>query len=198
MRNNKVDLRVLKTRKAIKEAFLKLIQTKGYEKITIQDIAEEAMINRNTFYLHYVDKPSLMESLCEESIGKLNVCINLELKDVNEMNREMFILILSETFKVIEADIVFFKTMLSQNGYPQFANHLKSVFKNIIMAGMGDKYNNKEMKVGFEYMISGLIGVICMWITDSENLVVEDVVEQLSKIHFHNIFDLLKDVDLSN
>ncbi|WP_374955127.1 hypothetical protein [Paenibacillus sp. PCH8] len=26
----------------------------------MQDIANEAMINRNTFYLHYVDKPEFM------------------------------------------------------------------------------------------------------------------------------------------
>lgn len=194
MGKDKVDLRILKTRKAIKEAFLKLVQTKGYERITIQDIAEEAMINRNTFYLHYVDKPNLMENLCQESIAKLNVCINLEMKDIDEMNRDIFISILSETFKAIEADIVFFKTMLSQNGHPNFSTYLKEALKSIMLSGIGDHYNNQKMKIGLEYMISGLIGVICMWITDSENLVVEQVVEQLSEIHFHNVLDLLKNI----
>lgn len=188
----KVDLRILKTRKAIKEAFLMLVQTKGYERITIQDIAEKAMINRNTFYLHYVDKPDLMEKLCQESIGKLNVCINLERSDRDEMNRDTFISILSETFKVIEADIVFFKTMLSQNGYPNFSTYIKEALKSIMLSGFGDDYNNQKMRIGLEYIISGLVGVICMWIRDSEDLLVEEVVEQLSEIHFHNILDLLK------
>lgn len=188
----KVDLRILKTRKAIKEAFLTLVQTKGYERITIQDIAEKAMINRNTFYLHYVDKPDLMENLCQESIGKLNVCINLERSDSDEMNRDTFISILSETFKVIEADIVFFKTMLSQNGYPNFSTYIKEALKSIMLSGFGDDYNNQKMRIGLEYIISGLVGVICMWIRDPEDLLVEEVVEQLSEIHFHNILDLLK------
>ncbi|AIQ36354.1 TetR family transcriptional regulator [Paenibacillus sp. FSL R5-0345] len=188
----KVDLRILKTRKAIKEAFLMLVQTKGYERITIQDIAEKAMINRNTFYLHYVDKPDLMEKLCQESIGKLNVCINLERSDSDEMNRDTFISILSETFKVIEADIVFFKTMLSQNGYPNFSTYIKEALKSIMLSGFGDDYNNQKMRIGLEYIISGLVGVICMWIRDPEDLLVEEVVEQLSEIHFHNILDLLK------
>ncbi|WP_419884584.1 TetR/AcrR family transcriptional regulator [Paenibacillus sp. B-A-8] len=188
----KVDLRILKTRKAIKEAFLTLVQTKGYERITIQDIAEKAMINRNTFYLHYVDKPDLMGKLCQESIGKLNVCINLERSDSDEMNRDTFISILSETFKVIEADIVFFKTMLSQNGYPNFSTYIKEALKSIMLSGFGDDYNNQKMRIGLEYIISGLVGVICMWIRDSEDLLVEEVVEQLSEIHFHNILDLLK------
>lgn len=195
MGKDKVDLRIIKTRKAIKEAFLTLVQTKGYERITIQDIAEEAMINRNTFYLHYVDKPNLMDNLWKESIEKLNVCITLEVNDSQEMNRDMFISILSETFKVIEDDIVFFKAMLSENGHPNFSTHLKEVLKSIMLSGIGDHYPNQKIKIGLEYIISGLVGVICMWIKDSENLVVEEVVEQLSEIHFHNVLDLLKNMN---
>ncbi|WP_455718213.1 TetR/AcrR family transcriptional regulator [Anaerosporobacter sp.] len=191
MDKKKVDLRILKTRRAIKEAFLRLIQTKGYERITIQDIAEEAIINRNTFYLHYVDKPDLMEHLLQESMEKLNVCINLEKKDIQEIDKDMFISLLNETFKVIEADIVFFKTMLSQNGQPNFSTHLKEVLKSFMLTSIGDRYN-QNMKVSLEYMISGLTGVICMWIVNSENLVVEEVIEQLSEIHFHIVLDLLQ------
>lgn len=191
MGKDKVDLRILKTRKAIKEAFLTLVQIKGYERVTIQDIAEEAMINRNTFYLHYVDKPNLLESLCQESIEKLNICVNLEMKDIHEINKNMFVLILSETFKVIAADIVFFKTMLSQNVQTNFSSYLKDSLKSFMLAGIGDQYHN-EMKVSLEYMISGLVGVICMWVTESENLVIEEVIEQLSEIHYHNVLDLLK------
>lgn len=192
MIKNKVDLRVVKTRKAIKEAFLNLVKSKGYEKITIQDIADEAMINRNTFYLHYVDKFDLMEKLCEESISKLNVCINLEHKDINEMDREMFISILNDTFKVIEEDIIFFKTMISENGYPNFYSYLNKLFKEIIISGIADKYNNTKMKISLEYIVSGLVGVVCMWIIDYDNLLIEEVIEKLSEIHFHNIYDLLK------
>ena len=90
MKQEKTDLRILKTRKAIKEAFLTLIYSKGYDRMTIQDIADEAMINRNTFYLHYVDKIELMESLCQDSIDQLDVCIHLETKDIDEMNIELF------------------------------------------------------------------------------------------------------------
>lgn len=191
MDKDKVDLRILKTRKAIKEAFLKLIQTKGYERITIQDIASEAMINRNTFYLHYVDKPDLLEKLCQESIEKLNICINLKSKNIQELNKSMFVSLLSETFKVIEDDIVFFKTMLSQNVQVNFSNYLKNELKSFMLTGIGDQYDNAKMKISLEYMISGLVGVICMWVTESENLVVEDVIEQLSEIHFHNVLDLI-------
>ncbi|MEH7395415.1 TetR/AcrR family transcriptional regulator, partial [Priestia megaterium] len=44
----KTDLRVIRTRKMIKESFIDLIQEKGYESITIRDIADNALINRAT------------------------------------------------------------------------------------------------------------------------------------------------------
>jgi len=192
MEKTKTDLRVLKTRKAIKAAFLTLIQTKGYDRITIQDIANEALINRNTFYLHYIDKIDLMESLCKDSIDQLNVCINLEIKDIDETSEELFASILMETFKVIESDIKFFKAMLSENGYPNFANHLKEALKSLMLAGL-EKYSSEyKMDVALEYMISGLVGSICMWITHSEELQITEIVDQLSDIHFHNVLNLLQ------
>ncbi|MDN6291733.1 MAG: TetR/AcrR family transcriptional regulator, partial [Tetragenococcus halophilus] len=53
---SKTDLRVIRTRKMILEAFMKLVSEKGYNNVTIQNIAEEAMINRATFYAHFKDK----------------------------------------------------------------------------------------------------------------------------------------------
>lgn len=48
------DIRYLRTEKLIFDAFAKLLSEKPYEKITVQDIADEAMINRATFYAHYM------------------------------------------------------------------------------------------------------------------------------------------------
>ena len=44
----KEDLRVIKTKEAIKNAFISLIEEKGFENIKIIDIARRANVNRNT------------------------------------------------------------------------------------------------------------------------------------------------------
>jgi AcrR family transcriptional regulator len=49
----KEDLRVIKTKRRLKEAFEVLLLHKTYEKITIKDLCDKAMVNRKTFYLHY-------------------------------------------------------------------------------------------------------------------------------------------------
>lgn len=61
MDEKRLDLRVRRTRKLLQQAFLKLISKKGFQAITVQDITAEAMVNRSTFYDHFVDKFELME-----------------------------------------------------------------------------------------------------------------------------------------
>ena len=52
----KTDLRIIKTKKAIKTAFLNLLKENKYHNITISAISETALINRKTFYAHYETK----------------------------------------------------------------------------------------------------------------------------------------------
>ena len=61
-----MDLRQRKTRKAIKEAFLKLHEKKPVEKITVKELAGIAQISKATFYLHYRDIYDLAEQLQKE------------------------------------------------------------------------------------------------------------------------------------
>ncbi len=61
----KTDRRVLKTRRAIEEAFERLIADTDYDKITVSAIAREANINRKTFYLHYDSVDDLIDSLAK-------------------------------------------------------------------------------------------------------------------------------------
>jgi AcrR family transcriptional regulator len=50
------DPRVLRSRQMLIKALLKLLARKDFEDISVQEIADEATLNRATFYLHYPDK----------------------------------------------------------------------------------------------------------------------------------------------
>ena len=52
----KTDLRKIKTRKALEEAFFELSETKWIEDITVGDLCDKAMVRRATFYKHFEDK----------------------------------------------------------------------------------------------------------------------------------------------
>lgn len=64
------DLRVIKTKANIKNTFIELLLKKDFTQITIQNILDQALINRSTFYKHYLDKYDLAEQLIDELMEK--------------------------------------------------------------------------------------------------------------------------------
>lgn len=68
MDKTKTDLRVVKTKKVIKDTFLEMRKTIPLEKIHVRDICKRALINKSTFYCHYADAFALSEELEDEAI----------------------------------------------------------------------------------------------------------------------------------
>lgn len=69
----KTDLRIVKTKKRIKQVFLELIEKKELKKITVTEIARTAEINKGTFYLHYKD---IYELYAEVLMEEINNCVD--------------------------------------------------------------------------------------------------------------------------
>ena len=57
------DPRILRSRRMLMEALAKLLMKKEFEDISVQEIADEATLNRATFYLHYPDKAALLQAM---------------------------------------------------------------------------------------------------------------------------------------
>ncbi|QPC82932.1 TetR/AcrR family transcriptional regulator [Phototrophicus methaneseepsis] len=56
----KEDRRIQRTRNLLRDALLSLIEEKGYDSITVSDIADRANVARTTFYMHYSNKDDLL------------------------------------------------------------------------------------------------------------------------------------------
>ncbi|MBR0159800.1 MAG: TetR/AcrR family transcriptional regulator C-terminal domain-containing protein [Oscillospiraceae bacterium] len=59
------------TKFAIRESFLKLLEERPLSRITVRDITNDCGINRNSFYYHYPDVPSLIEEIFSDDIGRI-------------------------------------------------------------------------------------------------------------------------------
>ena len=66
MTEQKQDLRVVRTKEAIRSAFKALVCELPYEKVTVKAIADRANINRNTFYLHYETTDDVLREIQAE------------------------------------------------------------------------------------------------------------------------------------
>jgi AcrR family transcriptional regulator len=57
------DPRSLRSRHMLMESLARLLTRKELDDISIQEIADEATLNRATFYLHYPDKNALLQAM---------------------------------------------------------------------------------------------------------------------------------------
>lgn len=59
------------TRNAMKKSLWKLLAIKPLSKITVRDIVDDCGINRNSFYYHFADIPSLVNETVRDQIDKI-------------------------------------------------------------------------------------------------------------------------------
>jgi len=57
-----LDPRIRRTRKRLQRALEELMETRSFDEISVQVVADAATVNRATFYDHFTDKYSLLES----------------------------------------------------------------------------------------------------------------------------------------
>jgi AcrR family transcriptional regulator len=77
-----IDRRIVRTKVAIREALVSLVEEKGFEALSVSDLTRRADINRGTFYLHYQDKFDLLEQTETEIIRDFEAII-LQANDLN-------------------------------------------------------------------------------------------------------------------
>lgn len=169
------DLRVIRTKEAIRNALVELIEAEGFEAITVKDIAAKARINRGTFYAHYVDKNDLMNK-CQESI--LNGMRSIVTKKI-PVAIESFTMNETPDFNAFTPAISIFEylydnrelmgALLGTRGDVTFQTKLKSLMWKILFEGNEiSTFNKENLLVPGEYLVSYIasahIGVIQQWL----------------------------------
>lgn len=88
------------TERAIKESFIRLLGEKPLAQITVRMIAEDCGINRNSFYYHFQDIPTLLGEIIREetdriiaqypTITSLDQCVDLAFRFALEHKRAVY------------------------------------------------------------------------------------------------------------
>ena len=178
----KVDVRVVKTKKAIETAFIEILSEKSFTKITIEEICNKAGVNRMSFYNHYEDKYDLLNvvinNVKETLIGKF-------LNEVgSDMSEEKVINVLMETTEKIVDLGTKYKTfiyMLINDEDNSLAQYI--IYKSLetstlsLLIKLKDVYNldDRLLPLVASFITGGGTSMIIHWIQNKENYTKNDL-----------------------
>lgn len=181
----KEDLRVKRTKKMIRESFINLLYEKCYEKITIREIVENAMINRNTFYLHYQDKADLLEQIYKIYIEELTNSVN-KLRLEEDLYHPDYSLETDAVFDHLEKNIYIYRAFL-KGKCPNFDKSLKefvfeAISREIKRQRLFDSNKLENLKAFTEYCTSGYMGMLILWLDEDSNTSISDIKKTVNQI----------------
>jgi AcrR family transcriptional regulator len=176
-----MDRRIIKTRKEIINAFMKLLKKKGFEKITIQDIADEADINRGTVYLHFEDKYAIMDYCIDSYVGKL--LENCAPGEEIVLKKEAF----NAIFNYLGENLDIYKLLLENDKNNSFNQKLKATVESQTEMAVGHmvKSDGASAEIYTQFLVAGFLGVIDWWIRNYPACTAEEATDILFSMVTH-------------
>ncbi|UQZ33101.1 TetR/AcrR family transcriptional regulator [Paenibacillus sp. PK3_47] len=160
------DRRSARTKAAVKQAFLTLLDKKSISKITIYEITELADIGRGTFYLHYRDIYHLYSEIEAEMFDQLN-----EFYDASFpiRDRQDILQFFNKITEYIYHNKTLFNMMINPEDTLLTPDKFKRFFKGKILQEMLNEEKYPDVPTVFEeteslFIAAGVSGVLENWI----------------------------------
>ena len=184
----KLDLRVKRTNKYIIEAFIRLVEEKGFEQVTVQNIADEAMINRATFYAHYKDKQDLYEKIFDLAVESFTAILDFE--DFVQGNRIKIRKIeaaMTELFLHIQNNRSFYLTIMDASAIEIIRKKLGLILTERyqeIFSTLKITEGDLEVPLDFiiDYMTSIFVGTLHWWLTAETTMTPDHLAKLVIKL----------------
>ena len=154
------DRRVRKTKTAIKDALVELMQKQHISGISIRAICEEADINRSTFYAHYADQYDLLAQIENELMEKLKQ--HLEEQDYSD-NRPISDQVLTSILEYLRENAQLFRILLSENSDFHFQQDIMELAAIVTSRTTIAKDKSIQAYLN-DFGLSGCISVIKRWL----------------------------------
>lgn len=187
----KIDIRVIKTKRNILNSFIEIAKRKNINLISINEIVKNAEVNRGTFYLHYENKDDFIEKISSGVLEEFVLWIKRAQK-INSIKSEKFNEnkpkdTFFEMFNFVQKNKDFFQVMLGENGSIKFREQMKNTIKNKVYKDLmgevvfeGDCLVDREFL--FEFTSASCMGMIAWWLKEGCIDSPQYIAEQLTKI----------------
>ena len=164
------DIRITKTHMALSKTLIDMLEKKSFQKITVNDICQGAMVSRSTFYMHFEDKYQLM-LFCLREEGQ-----RFDAASQSMAPRDILHVVLSSVYERKKIFHNFFKAEIDM----ELFNMFKNFFHDFIADGL-TKLEQQGAKLPGQippsaaYFASGLAGMTIWWIEHEFYLSVEEM-----------------------
>lgn len=178
-KNYKTDPRIVRTRAALINALIELMDEEHFNSITVNDLVERAQITRGTFYKHFNDKADFINKITNDIIQDF---LDFE-KQFDALPPEEAVYHRTEYFfEFIAKNSGFFKVMFGENGlqivriklheacmkglYKRYNVEKKSLDCDVYSIEYYENTINSQMEVRIflNYAVSAIIGVAEFWL----------------------------------
>lgn len=180
------DLRIKKTKRAIENAMMELIELKGYSKVKLIDIANRAQVNRNTIYLHYESKEDIALSILKSSYGENAFTSDIDSLFERRIHKSDLYSFFEKLMNKVDDNIELYRIFLTDNSLSGYSINIISNIQTHLKKYLVDSPNNTNRII---YILSGIYGVISRWVIYAKGSKV-DIVKELTDLTYSNIFKL--------
>lgn len=177
----KEDRRIRKSKRAIRQALVKMLSQKNLEDITITEISKEADVNRKTFYNYYKTTYQIENDIVrsfEEVLSNINIKEDLKQP----------IKIFETLTSIIQNDFEFYSDLIKSQkvGGNILISRISDVFKQRVRAVLPvEKFEDDfTMELSINFIIAGMLEVYKVWLQDSKGISLEKLSKGMSTIIF--------------
>lgn len=124
------DKRVIKTRRAIRDALMTILETKPIKEITISELAEKASINRKTFYAHYSCPEDVIAELEDELVQSIRYFLRSDMITETGLGPQYFIQFVNAVYT---SNPTFCENLVSVRNYAFLADKIKNALKEELL-----------------------------------------------------------------
>ena len=169
MKNEKQDLRIIKTKKVLYMALVDLMREKTFEEIKVSEICARALVNRSTFYAHYEDKYEFLVDFLDTFKDSLTSYLDTNNNNLNtkEYYMEMLKLLLTH----IEDKKNIYSAIMVNNRNGVMMDIISDVVNKDIKKRVQESGLNKgtiPVDIVAKFYIGAITNVGIEWITDNK------------------------------
>lgn len=178
--NNPIDRRIIKSQKVIQSTFLTMLLEDGFDKITVKAITEKADISRKTFYLHYVDKYDLLDTIVNKQLEELGV--------ICEQKKEKgFIEGTVIWFNYFEEHKAFFAALFASESTVSFRKQLLQFIMHQLNLKIIKINPEKEAEILLKFLSMAVLGIVESFVLNQLKASTEDTAKQVGELLEQNI-----------